>query len=278
VHDLMSPLSQSLSFAIQSRLYISELDGKRPNSSPVQHSIVRTAIPHHAALWQLFGSTARVCRRMRHLIASARQNARSNAAIQNVFQQMFAIHSELATWPMSVSEKDEFCSVSAKEIQGIDSDFPQVYHVFDSVQHCALWMSYWCIRLQFLEHMKIFISFIETFSAVGSAIPSSGAYLLDQLNNEQRTIVDQICASSPYMLGDIGEDGKRQTRSNSKALGAFFLLRGLYVAMHIENTTSVQTDYMLDRLAQIGRSKGIAQALRGRLHWLASHPEFSITI
>ena len=278
MHDLMSPLSQSLSFAIQSRLYISELDGKRPNSSPVQHSVVRTPTPHHAALWQLFGSTARVCRRMRHLTASAGQNTSSNAAIQIVFQQMFAIHGELATWPMSVSEKDELRSVPAEDIHGVDSEFPHVYHVFDSVQHCALWMSYWCIRLQFLEHMKTFISFVETFSVGNTTIPSSSACLLDQLSCEQTTIVDHICGSSPYMLGDIGEDGKRQTRSKSKALGAFFLLRGLYVAMHIKSTPTVQTDYMLDRLLQIGRSKGIAQALRGRLHWLATHPAFPVTI
>ena len=274
----MLPIGQSMSFAIQSRLYMSELDGKRPNSTPVQRGKVQTPIKHHAALWQLFASTARICRRMRDLIATASQDGHSNAVIQNIFQQMFAVHGELATWPVSVSEKDEFRSVSAKDIQGINADFPQVYLVFDSVQHCALWMSYWCIRLQFLQHMETFITFIETFSASGAMMPSSGTALLDQLRNEQTSIVDQICSSSAYMLGDIGEDGKQQTRYSSKALGAYFLLRGLYVAIHLESVSPVRRDYMLDRLLQIGRSKGIAQALRGRQHWLATHPESSVTI
>lgn len=275
VEDLMMPIGQSLSFSIQARLYISELDGKRPDSSPVEHDVVvRTQMADRAPLWQLFTRTARLCRQVRHLIATANKRENRNTT-KKVFQQLFDVHGELDIWPTSVSGNDKLRSIPASEMQDVVPPFPPAYHIFDNIQHSGLWLSYWCMRLHFLQHMKIYI---EAFGPSHAVISPSAPRLLKQLHKNQGSTVDDICGVSSYMLGELGKDGKLRPGTDSKALGAFFLTRGLYVANQLEDISPTQRAYILDRMSEIGHSKGIVQALRGRERWLQAHPEFAAII
>lgn len=274
--DLMRPVAQSLAFVIQSRLTISELDAcGRWSESSEPGTAVRVEMGPRKELWQLLSRTSQICRRLRQLVANASQIEDRCNTIKEASKQTFALYMEISVWPRSVSKKDEFRTFVSAEMQDIVPNFPKAYHVFDNVQHGGLWISFWCMQLHFLQHMRLFI---ETFSAEHAMISSSSSTLIKQLHTDQASIVDNICGSSTYMLGELGDDGRLRCGSEAKALGAYFLLRALYVAMQLEDISSTQRAYILDRMLQIGQSKGIGQALRGRDRWLRTHPEFGVAM
>lgn len=277
LHQLRDPdelavdIGQRLSFLIQSRTFMTELDRVRPN---VAHFVDNDITDGYQAprnkFWQMVGRMLGVCRRMQQLVSNKHQNILLAIATKEVFQETFSVHAELRAWPESLSAKDKLRVTQSSKMQDSAPPFPPSYYVFENIQHCALWIAFWCMQLRFLQHMKIFI---ETCGVDNAMLSFSTTYLVKQLHGDQLITVDQICGSCAYVLGELGKDNRLQPAAESKSIGAYYLLRALHIANQLDDLSTDQRTFILDRMLQIGHSKGIAQALRARDRWLETHPD-----
>ncbi len=90
-----------------------------------------------------------------------------------------------------------------------------------------------------------------------------------KVDAEARSVVDDIYAAVPFMIGKISSDGtstrKRlgEEKDEFRAITAVFATRLLYVAAHVRPTlSSSQRQWTAEQLEFVGRERGIGHALR----------------
>lgn len=176
------------------------------------------------------------------------------------------MYAELIRWPKSIREKDRYRSVPNVDTPSSIPNYPPVHHIFDNVQHNALWIAFWCAEVQYLQQLKLLSN---TFVEVQSEQALWNESLRGHIIYQTSAAIDHICGMAKYMLGDMTEADKRmepdRTQTHS-SLGAFFPLRGLYVVTQVDSVTNKQKAFVFDTLTRIGRVKGIELALRCRDH------------
>ncbi|KAH7014225.1 uncharacterized protein B0I36DRAFT_369204 [Microdochium trichocladiopsis] len=175
----------------------------------------------------------------------------------------------------------------------LDAVFPRQYYLFHSVQHGAMWLGYWCAQVHLLHIYHVALHRLAPPAMLGVS-PSEGVVAHRELVGRRlRATVDDICASVPYMMNEIdgrgspitppnpggggggGEGGRQAGESNAMttSLGAFFLLRGLYVVISSlgGNLAASRRAYVLATLSRIGHVKGIKLALGARDAYIREH-------
>jgi hypothetical protein len=73
-------------------------------------------------------------------------------------------------------------------------------------------------------------------------------------------MVNEVCSSIPFILGDVDKDGKLKS-SNRKALAGFLLMWPLYIVKNCASSTPEQLAVVKLALQRIGNVMGIRQAL-----------------
>lgn len=169
------------------------------------------------------------------------------------------MYAELIRWPKMIRDQDRYRIVPTSDTPSSLPVYPTIHHAFDSIQHGALWVAFWCAEIQYLQQLK---SLSITFEQVQ---PEEKALWNDSLRGHityrTSTAIDHICGMAKFMLGDMADSDDTEVQSS---LGAFFLLRGLYVAAQVDSLTDKQKAFVFDMLTRIGRQKGIELALRCR--------------
>lgn len=84
---------------------------------------------------------------------------------------------------------------------------------------------------------------------------------LVEIRKQIRSVAALLCSSVPYLLGHVAKDGKAKAIEDTPAFGAFFATRSLFVTAQLPGLPEEQVNWILDRLGEIGREKGIRRAL-----------------
>jgi len=199
-------------------------------------------------LFQLMDDASRSCGQLRSVVLrpSASSPAARSVSLSDgkrwlrsdllaVVDQVYSLHLELLTWRNAVPELLRYHvhhvssqtyaspSQSAFTTDAIpnnsdpdyESVFPPRYYIFQGAQHGALWLGYWCTHL----HLLHTLGEARRRLAVPLALPADQVTMLLQMTGSRLyAAIDDICASVPYMMGEIAE--RRHPNPASRGRGA----------------------------------------------------------
>jgi hypothetical protein len=256
------------------RTQIQALSGTPGRTVPDVDSNALQPSASGSEFWSLLQEASASSAQIQHtMLRSSVEGVPADALFNDTLLRVSSVYSRLLSWPNSVPERLKYKVLllplgpdSFKRTECMTKSF----YLFNSIQHAAMWIGFWvgCIHLaqSLLQGYRMFFR-RSSASSNSAAFASSVADIWERL---LMTIGD-ICASAPYLLGDVNERGQLNIGGKTKALGGFFLLRALVVANSVEDLPIGLRRSLLDLLARIGTSVGIKNALRYKEGWLASH-------
>ncbi|KAK5630571.1 hypothetical protein RRF57_006286 [Xylaria bambusicola] len=252
---------------IHGRAHTNAIGGLSP--SPVSPSYDAETVDislHEAELWRLMRKTSQCCVATWTMI-SAPSDDISGGEVAKSVNNLFSTYLDLLNWRKTLPSTWSYqsCKIPIRDDHDLrpDAICPVKYHLFKNIYHGAMWISFWCTVIYALQML------VAASSLPGLEQPfNEGQHSTHDPKKRLHAAVDDICACVPYMLGDVDRVGLPTVGKESKALGAYFLLRGLYVASCVEEVTSLQREYMMTAFLRIAHGKGIRLALRPRNRWL----------
>ncbi|KAI0876920.1 hypothetical protein GGS24DRAFT_449443 [Hypoxylon argillaceum] len=254
---------------IHSRVHMNSVGGLFPSRIDAEYDAEAVDFPpHQAELWRLIRATSERCAKARGVIPASGQGVFKSEVIKSL-DHVLSSYLGLLHWQAAIPSSSSYQSYKPLALDGRGSqqeDFPGKYHVFKNIHHGATWISFWCTlvyALQTLVH-------VSSLPVVQQVLGLSWEQSWD-LKTRLRDSVDEICACVPYMMADVDQSGLPTIGKDGKALGSFILLRGLYVAICVEEIASVQREYILRTLLRIAHIRGIKLALRPRNRWFSQH-------
>jgi hypothetical protein len=125
--------------------------------------------------------------------------------------------------------------------------------VFSDVQLGAQWMALWCAHVRLTDTLAASLVILHDLPLRSTAAKYiSGA----------SSTIEKICATVPFMLGTIDSSGSLRNLGDVAVGPAPMLLAPvLYIAGTSFSARREQKLWICDRLAEIGRQRGIGQAL-----------------
>lgn len=260
--QLQSPAGRSLFRVIQAKRQIRALDGT--SFQPTRGSsdtIALSHIPVRVQLWQLLYDVSDSCSKIQNLISQAvNTDSLGNIALIGALQNAYSIYSRLLLWQNTIPADWIYGVLSLDGLH--EAAYPSRLYFFNDIHQGATWMTFWCSRIHLLEKLIEGQTSLQN-TGLAAAIPSH-----NDLHTDILTVVDDICASGPYMLGEINEYGALRVGSVGKGLGAFYFLRGLHVANMVDDIECNRRRWIRDCLLKIGHSRGIKMALRSRNRYM----------
>ncbi|KAI1746833.1 hypothetical protein F4782DRAFT_523121 [Xylaria castorea] len=224
--------------------------------------------PSQVELWRLMREMSQSCSELQTTMSDPSGTVLKSVIVQSL-DRVFSVYLHLLRWEVAQSHVWSYQSYkmfSHNENDSHQGAFPYRYHLFKHVSHGAVWIGFWCTiiyALQTLIHCSSLQDVQQLFSHEWHQTWDFGKRLCDA--------IDEICACVPYMMADVDQLGLPTVGKEGKALGSFLLLRGLYVAMCVEELTDLQSRYILNTLLRIAHVRGIKLALRPRTRWFARH-------
>lgn len=266
-------LNESLSFLIKTRRRIIELDGLQQSLNDSDSEAKRPVGPAaNNQIYRILGQSSQKSRHLKLLTAMHAQGAAlEQTEVVDALHGALAVHAQQSTMESSITRSLRLRSLIMPPTPDSPApQYPRKYLIFQDVRHGAKLISFWCSQIHLLQNIQQYIDeFNLHYVSANPVHPTSG-----QRHRDLMAAVDNICASSPFLLGDLDSNGRILLKADSKALGAHFLLYGLFTCIDVPGLSAQQRTWILDRLAQIGHLKGIRQALTCRRRWLREHPEF----
>ncbi|KAI1360771.1 hypothetical protein F5Y08DRAFT_316630 [Xylaria arbuscula] len=269
-HGSPRPRAQSENSLLQiihGRVHVNAIGGLSPSSIDVEYDVETVnVLPHEAELWRLMRRTSQCCVKTQVAISASCMSTLQSEAIKSL-DDLLSVYLDLLRWRDTLPSTRAYQSCKTPTLDCTShpgSNYPEKYHLFKDIQNGAMWISFWCIVIYALQVLvdASFLPYLEQFFA-------EGKYSTPNLRHRLYGAVDDICACVPYMLGDVDRLGLPIIGKDSKVLGAFFLLRGLYVASCVKDLRTRQREYMNTTFLRIAYGKGIKLALRPRTRWLA---------
>jgi hypothetical protein len=116
-----------------------------------------------------------------------------------------------------------------------------------------VWVAKWLAQLSVLRNLVLLAPI-----ALEMGIPCEPPF---EIREQVRSVAVLLCSAVPYLLGSVADDGQGKDAEDTPDIGAFFAVRALFVAAKLPMLSEVQVSWMLDRLEEIGRERGIHRAL-----------------
>ncbi|KFY65458.1 hypothetical protein V497_01392 [Pseudogymnoascus sp. VKM F-4516 (FW-969)] len=159
---------------------------------------------------------------------------------------------DLKTWETSLPERWRYkpypnpTATSARP-------FPVTALVFPTLPVGGVWVAKWLAQLSVLRNLVLLAPI-----ALEMGIPCEPPI---EIREQVRSVAVLLCSAVPYLLGNVADDGQGKDAEDTPDIGAFFAVRALFVAAKLPMLSEEQVSWMLDRLEEIGRERGIHRAL-----------------
>ena len=193
------------------------------------------------------------------------------ANLQNVLQKSVTLFDRLVAWPTSVPEDCMYGAIHTPSPTNSEPEDDGRLFYFRSLQHGAVWMLYWTTSIHLLQSLTKGYTTLFTDSQRYDANQDE-ALAMSWINEKLLETVDDLISCAPYLLGDIDKRGQISIGKKSKALGTFFLFRGLMTANSVDNLRLQQRLMILAFLDRISGSFGISMASKVKNQWINGHP------
>lgn len=145
-------------------------------------------------------------------------------------------------------------------------------YLFTSVQFGAVWIAYLCSQIHLCLSLLKVACFIQ-LQPQAAVFETESSPSTAEIMKIIHSTVDSIICASAFLLGDVNSEGQANETTEKRALGAFFLLRGLDVALAVPMLPPAQQQTLLGLLTRIETEFGIRGALNRREQWLVQESE-----
>jgi hypothetical protein len=159
---------------------------------------------------------------------------------------------DLKTWETSLPERWLYktypnpTATSAKP-------FPATALVFPTLSVGGVWVAKWLAQLSALRNLVLLLPV-----ALRMSLPFPPP---TEIREQVRSVAVLLCSAVPYLLGNVADNGRGKAAEDTPDVGAFFAVRSLFVTAKLPGQSEEQVSWMLDRLQEIGRERGIQRAL-----------------
>ncbi|KAF2762747.1 hypothetical protein EJ05DRAFT_11813 [Pseudovirgaria hyperparasitica] len=274
------PIEDSLARSIYFRTQIRELSGEPPYLPRTSEEIYHLSSHEiENQLWQLLNETAKVTAAT-HILLSALVNGQltDRECVQDLLRKGLNTRSDLMAWIDSTPEGWKFVVVPNINLNNVDqrgSVFPVVPKLisFKDQNHAGIWMGWWLARIQLAQRL---LEIIRCLPQSRADYPLQATKEL--LQADICSIVNLICASTPFLLGDVDQQGYPSQLNKyhlaCPGLAAYYLAHGMSISNQMPGLNPDVRRFILDTLFRVGHSKGINHALSSRNDWLEDHPEY----
>ena len=181
-----------------------------------------------------------------------------------LLHQGISMDVELQSWSDSISEPYRYKELSiANAPRQPTSNLlpmqPSNVHVYHDIWAASLWNHYRFARIRLLEILVDCESRLDFIENLEMRLQES-SISLKNWNEAIIKMVDDICASVPFLMGDIDVQGNLNGGSGGIALGGYYLLWPLHVASSARTIGADQKAWIKGRLRHLGTVMGINQA------------------
>lgn len=198
-----------------------------------------------------------------------------------IIRTALKIDADMVSLMISVPPLWKYVTVNVPTINGkpiSQSFWGDSYHIYHSISASSIWNNYRAARIIIQELIIDTIKDLETLTNDGISCPQR-SYLVNQARQTVLQLVEDICASVPYILGMVIEDSGHLEASGSSELspgidmrvtssslqitgaGGLTIMWPLLVAGNSEASNSDLRKWITTYLDKIGHSMGINQAL-----------------
>lgn len=263
---LESAIEHGLFHTIHARLQISELDGSSPNPTrPLFNTTTRGPLPPQAQFWKLMRDVSQSSSKIQSIAKRCSQGSGvPTADLTETLKGAFSVHCQLLAWKTSLPAELKYQAYIIPDMAYHNGQlaFSTKFILFTDIPQAAMWISYWCSQIHIIQNLVLGLGILRQISddALELAISKN------DLQTHVLKTVDDICASVAYMLGDVDEKGDLRVGSEVKALGPFFMLRGLLVVNMVDGISTAQRRWVQECLLRIGHQWGVKTALRSRIN------------
>lgn len=207
-----------------------------------------------------------------HLLAGADDILRQAAlgpvqmtALIDIIDAGTILDEKLTTWSKQASGFYEYTKMEAPCPSPPSTPFalqtPPSIHLYSSTTMGGLWNQYRCMRILLLECLQRLSSRLRESTAwEPSPLDTGNSEAIDRIPKEVEDLVDDVCASVPYLLGEVDQEGNLRQPQQKKAIGGFMLLWPLRLIVIKGLGTSLQRNWIVKRLCYIRNVLGIYQA------------------
>ncbi|KAL8790282.1 MAG: hypothetical protein Q9195_006440 [Heterodermia aff. obscurata] len=196
------------------------------------------------------------------LIPSLVPSHETDLRLGDLVSEGFEIDRKLERWSEQVSGRYIYTAMEApdcslSEMQSPSQRRPSI-HIYSSGAMAYLWNLHRCTRIFLLQCIQDCVRRQKHISQLQQPlrIYADEAELEDKLS----VLYDGICASVPYLLGEIDQQGRLQPPRHGKAVGGFFLLWPLRLLLFRGPSDEAQRAWIKKQLAYIRTNMGIHQA------------------
>ena len=184
------------------------------------------------------------------------------SALKDVIDAVTLLDEKLTTWSKRASGFYEYTKMEAPCPSPPDSTFdlqtPSSIHLYSSAMVAGLWNQYRCMRILLLECRQSLSSRLRENTAWEPSLFDTGnSEAIHRSPKEVEDLIDDVCASVPYLLGEVDQEGNLQQPQQKKAIGGFMLLWPLRLIFIKGLGTLLQRNWIAKRLRYIRNVLGI---------------------
>ena len=168
-------------------------------------------------------------------------------------------------WGVHVSGKFKYISMTPADIPASEgvflpgSSFP--IHLYSSRSMANLWNTHRCARIILLQCLKKCVALLEDSQPTTPDPESDWAIDTDVFAPKIiQDLISEICASVPYLLGEVDQHGNLQQHQPNHAVGGLFLIWPLRIAARQDCARREQKIWITKQLQYIKNVFGIQVA------------------
>ena len=133
-------------------------------------------------------------------------------------------------------------------------------HVYSSVSMAYLWNLHRIARM-LLEDSLILCTFRSDEMNTTRDVWNQHSEIRARLSGKISDLIDDICSSVPYLLGEINQEGNLQKSPQNRAVGGLFLLYPLRLTLVLNRASPAQELWIAKQLEYIKNIFGIQAAI-----------------
>ena len=216
----------------------------------------------------LIHKTSQICVAAHGLI-SGTQPVNHNTlwqSLHTLLQEASSLDLEYQQWSDSASDVYQYKRVNPSNSPDQDSLLPYQTRPRDIFVYHDLWVAtqwhkYYVARMKLLQIMLECQSHMNSIPTLGKQAASDQMPTSEALRQGTIEMVNGICASVPFMMGEVDSNGNLKLKPSGRmAIGGMSLLLPLHVASCSKVIGLEQKMWIKDRLRHIGFVTGIHQA------------------
>ena len=186
----------------------------------------------------------------------------SSKSLSNIIETGIAIDQDFETWSKELPETFRYRTMSAPSCSlenTLEQSPTPAIQTFSSTAVASVWDMHRVARIFLLSNLMKCTSASEMDCPQEEFPTKFQSYSL-QATGKIKRLADDICASVPYILGEVEQDGRIRQSLHLKAIGGFYLLFPLKVLLYKQILDPVQEAWILKRLTYIKNFTGIQEA------------------